>query len=124
MIVRLTVHDNDFTEQLENFASKLFSLLLENTRGNSDIRDELFQLLASPSVEKVSQSDHQFASAIIATAFNSYLTQKFEKHVISWNAVEYMKENFSVDFFESFSEKWENGESVYVFTNSWAWLSQ
>lgn len=130
MIIKITVRDNDFTQILERFATKLFDRLYFGSEPKSDnideeiasyrAKEELRRLLNPNITEKLSQDEKAVIRAAVGTEWWKFVeTLSKEEHT-----KEYLRKNFLVSISERFTERWENGESVYFFTMSQKWISQ
>lgn len=130
MIIKITVKDNDFTQILERFATELFDRLYFGFEPKSDNIDEIVasyraekelqRLLNSNIKEKLSQDEKAVIKANVVTEWWKFVeTLNKEEHT-----KEYLRKNFLVSISERFTERWENGESVYFFTMSQKWISQ
>ena len=135
MILRITVGDNDFTEELEQFAEDLE--LFEYTRKCAvDMSsDELYDYIKS--LDRFRELFYQTEKYTPELA--SELCEFIKKHWEIWvhssmkdhpwwsdddkiRIREYLIRDFSVKFQKSLTPKWENGEVVYIccgYHNRW-----
>jgi hypothetical protein len=136
MILRITVNDNDFTEELEEFASDLDmyeyirKLSVEGCSG-----DALYDYIKA--VERFRELFYQTEKYTPKLA--DELCEHIKKNWTLWvNSVmkdhewwddedkvrirEYLIRDFKVTFQKSLAPKWENGEVVYIccgYHNRW-----
>jgi len=131
MILRITVGDNDFTEELEQFAKdpEGTAYLLkvckpENIRLTQDEKLALFEradrfrelfyntdkytpALATELCDLVKQNWENFVNHVMAD--HPWWTPEDAKRIR-----EYLIRDFKVKFQKSLTPKWENGEVVYI----------
>jgi hypothetical protein len=139
MILRITVGDNDFTEELEQFAEDPVGMTyffkaarLDNELLTQDEKlelgkrltrcEELFYRidkytpeLASELCEMVKQNWENFVNYIMCD--HDYWTEEDSKRIR-----DYLIRDFKVKFQKSLTPKWENGEVVYIccgYHNRW-----
>jgi hypothetical protein len=131
MILRITVGDNDFTEELEQFARDiegsayiLKACKLENTALTQDEKFALFKRadrfrelfyntdkytpeLAAELCELVRQNWENFVNYIMCD--HDWWDEAEAKRIKG-----YLIRDFKVKFQKSLTPKWENGEVVYI----------
>jgi hypothetical protein len=131
MILRITVGDNDFTEELEQFANDPECIAYlhkvckpENTTLTQDEKIELFERtdrfrelfyntekytpeLATELCELVKQNWENFVNHVMKDHDHWSDTDKIRLR-------EYLIRDFKVKFQKSLTPKWENGEVVYI----------
>lgn len=131
MILRITVGDNDFTQELEQFANDpegsaylLKACKLENKELTQDEKIELFKRadrfrdlfymtdkytpeLAKELCDMVRQNWENFVNYIMCD--HDYWDEADAKRIR-----EYLIRDFKVKFQKSLTPKWENGEVVYI----------
>ena len=139
MIIRITVNDNDFTEELEQFAKDpggaaylLEACKHENTKLTQDKKLALFKdaerfrdlfyntdkytpALAGELCERVRENWENFINYVMK--YHDYLDDTDKIRII-----EYLIRDFKVEFQNSLTPKWENGEVVYIccgYPNKW-----
>ncbi len=139
MILRITVGDNDFTEELEQFASDIEGTAyvmkaarLDNDSLTQDEKLALFERLekfrklfynidkytpelAAELCEMVKQNWEIFVNDIMCD--HDWWSPEDAKRI-----KEYLIRDFKVKFQKSLSPKWENGEVVYIccgYHNRW-----
>jgi hypothetical protein len=136
MILKITVGDNDFTEELENFASDLdlyaytHKLSYENTsidalydhiRSLDRFRELFYQTdtytpeLAAELCEKIKQHWELWVKHCMKN--KDWWTVEEAERIKS-----YLIRDFKVKFQKSLTPKWENGEVVYIccgYPNRW-----
>lgn len=127
MILRITVSDNDFTQELEEFADDLE--LFEYTRKKAaDLSsDELYDYIKR--LDRFRELFYQTEKYTpeLATELCGLIKQHWEIWVNTcmkdhpWWSVEdakrireYLIRDFDVKFKKSLTPKWENGEVVYI----------
>lgn len=130
MIIRLTVNDNDFTQELEKFADSLFMKMLEidcaedaslEEKLNAHKRwEEVFRLLNPNVTTQLGKEDKIFLKAALVLKWHKFV-DTLQK---SDHTKKYLKDNFSVSFSFQFKDQWENGEVLYYFTTAQKWLTQ
>lgn len=131
MILRITVGDNDFTQELEQFANDpegaaylLKMCKPENTELTQDEKIELFLRadrfrdlfymtekytpeLAAELCEMIKQNWENFVNHVMAD--HPWWDEEESKRIR-----EYLIRDFKVKFQKSLTPKWENGEVVYI----------
>lgn len=139
MILRITVGDNDFTEELEQFANDvegsayvMKAARLDNPALTQDEKLALFKRmdrfrelfyrtdkytpeLAAELCEMVKQNWEIFVNNIMCD--HDYWDEEDAKRIKS-----YLIRDFKVKFQKSLTPKWQNGEVVYVccgYPNRW-----
>jgi hypothetical protein len=135
MILRITVKDNDFTEELEQFANDLE--LFEYTRNKASelSSDELYKYIKDKerfrelfyNTEKYTPELVAELCEIVKQNWELWVNNCMKDH--PWWSVddakhtrEYLILNFDVKFRKSLTPKWENGEVVYIccgYHNRW-----
>ena len=131
MILRITVGDNDFTEELEQFARDiegnayiLKACKLENTALTQDEKFALFKR-ADRFRELFYNTDKytpELAAELCELVRQNW--ENFVNHIMCdhdwWDEAEakrikgYLIRDFKVKFQKSLTPKWENGEVVYI----------
>ena len=135
MIIRITVGDNDFTEELEQFASDLE--LFEYTRRKAEdmTSDELYNYIKDKERFRELFYNTEKYTPELATELCDYIKKHWEFWVNDcmkdhdwWDEAdakrvrEYLIRDFKVKFQKSLTPKWENGEVVYIccgYHNRW-----
>ena len=131
MILRITVNDNDFTEELEKFAEDLEgstyvlkAAKLENTSLNQDEKLELFERMER--FRELFYNTEKYTSELAAELCELVRQnwENFVNHVMDdhdwWDEEDkirirkYLIRDFKVKFQKSLTPKWENGEVVYI----------
>ena len=131
MILRITVGDNDFTQELEQFANDpegsaylLKSCKPENDKLTQDEKIELFKRadrfrdlfymtdkytpeLAAELCEMIKQNWENFVNYVMTD--HPWWDEADAKRIR-----EYLIRDFKVKFQKSLTPKWENGEVVYI----------
>lgn len=136
MILRITVGDNDFTEELEQFASDIelyeytrkiepddmnIDTLYEHLKGNERFR-ELFY-----NIDRYTPELADELCSLVRHRWELWVNNCMKNHDY-WDEKEaarvkrYLIRDFKVKFQKSFTPKWENGEVVYIccgYYNRW-----
>ena len=139
MILRITVGDNDFTEELEQFANDpegaVYFLKAAKSASELMTQDEKIELyrrmerfrelfyntekytpeLAAELCDLVKQNWENFVNYVMAD--HPWWTPEDAKRIR-----EYLIRDFKVKFQKSLTPKWENGEVVYIccgYHNRW-----
>lgn len=130
MIIRLTVNDNDFTQEIEKFADDLFMKMLEidcaedaslTEKLNAHKRwEEVFRLLNPNITTQLSKEDKIFLKAVLVLKWHKFVDTLPK----SDHTKKYLKDNFNVRVSFQFKDQWENGEVLYYFTTAQKWLTQ
>ena len=135
MILRITVGDNDFTQELEQFAEDIELFEYSRMRALDMSGDELYDYIKSQKRfrELFYQTDKytpELASelcTIIKNRWETWVNNCMKDHPW-WSADdakrirEYLIRDFKVKFQKSLTPKWENGEVVYIccgYPNRW-----
>lgn len=117
MIIKMTVTDNDFTSRIKNFASRFRSLRFDKVNILLETNnDELRKMII-----KNAMIDELFSPFIVASDISDFKEKVCSVVKDCFKRFEldpYLLERFSVEVLDTFTEKWENGEMVYLFTNS------
>lgn len=125
MIIKITIHDNDYYNLLLGFASKIKLGLYpvafdENEKGKFSEKeyskycleyfkkDRKYVEILSKESHKLSSEDKEFIQDVIREGWNKYIDNE-----------EYFVKNFEVHVVDSVSDKWENGEVLYIFPSSY-----
>ena len=130
MIIKLTVHDNDFTERVEIFAQDLFSKIYwyDEQKENETIEDKLEEINLKNKIQslmneqnQLSKEDKKFICDLVKKLWEQYIDNEkyYQPHT-----KDYLKNNFRVNISYNFKDKWENGENVYYFTAQKVSLTQ
>lgn len=136
MIIRFTIHDNDFSDALKLFARQFYSKIVcrpisvNATTGETiTMRKELnrwIELLHDPD-ELLTPEDKEFVCNCVRIAWNDF-ADKVDQTYYSIPGLKctrkYFKENFDVEIVDSFQELWENGEVCYYFTTAQIFIIQ
>ncbi len=135
MILRITVNDNDFTQELEEFADDLELFEYTRKKATEMSSDELYDYIKS--LDRFRELFYQTEKYTpeIAAELCDLLKQHWELWVNNcmkdhswWSAEdakhirEYLIRDFRVKFQKSLTPKWENGEVVYIccgYHNRW-----
>lgn len=127
MILRITVNDNDFTQELEKFADNLELLDYTCKKAAKLSSDELYNYIKrSDHFKKLFYQTEKYTPKLTAELCN-LIKQHWEIWVNDcmedhpwWSAEdakrvrEYLIKNFKIKAKKSLTPKWENGEAVYI----------
>ena len=131
MILRITVNDNDFTEELEQFAKDpegaaylLKACKIENTSLTQDEKLDLFNRADRFRelfyyVDKYTPEITTELCEMVKKNWENYVNYVMPDHEW-WNEDDkirirkYLIRDFKVKFQKSLTPKWENGEVVYI----------
>lgn len=127
MILRITVSDNDFTEELEQFAEDLELFEYTRKKATELSSDELYDYIKR--LDRFRELFYQTEKYTpeLAAELCDLVKQHWELWVNNcmkdhpwWSAEEakqtreYLIKDFDVKFKKSLTPKWENGEVVYI----------
>lgn len=133
MIIRLTVKDNDFSEQIEeymkNFILYIRELMPEQDLGDNPIfedvyawrlRDKRISAIFNPNITSVlTQKDKVFIINQVKKTFGFFCENRFDT-----DTAEYLKKRVDVRVLSRMEDKWENGEVFYWFQHSNKFINQ
>lgn len=127
MIIKLTVHDNDFSDWLVSYAKQMF-YYRRNTKPVSEMtieekaaevdrilaHDDIFKMVNPNTDEKITNEK--------ATKIIKYIREEFEVFLINKkvgeSTREYLLRELTITIQKSFTDRWENGEAIYWFQHS------
>jgi hypothetical protein len=127
MILRITVSDNDFTQELEEFADDLELFEYTRKKATELSSDELYNYIKR--LDRFRELFYQTEKYTpeLATELCDLIKQHWEIWVNNcmkdhpWWSVEeakqireYLIRDFNVKFKKNLTPKWENGEVVYI----------
>lgn len=127
MILRITVSDNDFTQELEEFADDLELFEYTRKKATEMSSDDLYNYIKS--LDRFRELFYQTEKYTpeLAAELCDLIKQHWELWVNNcmkdhpwWSAEdakrirEYLIRDFNVKFKKSLTPKWENGEVVYI----------
>lgn len=138
MIIKMTVHDNDFTEKIENFCKNLLADILLGEAENYDemTLEEQFnwwkqhtriQTLMNPNNDDSLTHSQRF---IICEEVKKLWYKYVDSHRMSdstndeSHVKQYLKKAFRVQINYQMTDRWENGETVYYFTTNQKFITQ
>ena len=127
MIIRLTVEDNDFTEQIErymkNFVLYIREMMPEQDLGENPtfeevyawrLRDKRINGIMNPNITSVlTNKDKTFIINQVKKTFGTFCDNRFDE-----NTAEYLKKKLNVRVLTRMEDKWENGEAFYWFQHA------
>jgi hypothetical protein len=127
MILRITVSDNDFTQELEEFADDLELFDYTRKKATEMSSDDLYNYIKSlDRFRELFYQTEKYTPELIAELCD-LIKQHWELWVNNcmkdhpwWSAEdakrirEYLIRDFDVKFKKSLTPKWENGEVVYI----------
>lgn len=125
MIIKLTLHDNDFAELLENFGKKISNGLVGPYVIPKTHTDEYYKYLLEEdnrrrkaisllqkSFDESSEEDRFQLAVVIHSAWNDFIKYYDQR--------EYLMTSFDCEIVPSIPDKWANGEDVYVISTSYS----
>ena len=125
MVVRVDYKDNDLQSNLENFFKqfrfKNYYAYSHDLQVEDDLEkwkvtrvemEDLFEEVIYKS-DSISDENVLKFSEYVRKSILSYL-----RDLVSNETFEYLDKNISVSVLSTFSEKWENDEVIYYFTNA------
>lgn len=138
MIIRMTVGDNDFTQEIESFTKSLLSDLLcgvdeeynglvdiESKRRFLDRRDQIRSLLNPNNGTNLSKFDRKQICEEVKHLWIRHVRHRVTASArISDVPGAYLIAHFKVSVIYQMTDKWENGEVVYFFTTNNKFISQ
>lgn len=130
MIIRLSVNDNDYTEELEKFALSLNNLIrflkyptnasLEEMEQAIERKEKIDQILNQDTLKKyVTFKEISWLENVVVDAWKEYLLK-----YVDANEGRYIYDALEVDIRYYFVESDENGEAVYYFTKTGRFITQ
>lgn len=115
MILRVTVNDNDFSLKIKNILENIKTYIYDYfIRNNVDFDTyRKFNLLINPNVSiNITDAGKQFVLDIITKVFKSVI-----QRVETDNNIEYYEKHLDIRIVDCYTDKWENGEVLYYFSN-------
>lgn len=127
MIIRLSVNDNDFTQQIEpyvkNFVCYIRELMPEQDLGENPtfeevyawrLRDKRINGIMNPNITAtLTDKDKKYIVQQVKNTFATYCDNHFDT-----DTSEYLKKNLNVKVLNRIEDKWENGEALYWFQHA------
>lgn len=127
MIIRLSVNDNDFTQQIEpyvkNFVCYIRELMPEQNLGENSTFEEVYnwrkkdkeinRLMNPNSSVVLTDKDKKFIVDQVKRTFGVYCDNHFDE-----DTANYLKKGLNVKVLTRIEDKWENGEAVYWFQHA------
>lgn len=127
MILRITVSDNDFTQELEEFADDLELFEYTRSKASEMTSDELYDYIKKKdrfrelfyNTMKYTPELAEELCELIKKHWELWVNNSMKDHEW-WNDEdkvrirEYLIRDFKVKFQKSLTPKWENGEVVYI----------
>lgn len=127
MIIRLSVNDNDFTQQIEpyvkNFVCYIRELMPEQDLGENPTFEEVYnwrqrdkeinRLMNPNSSVVLTDKDKRVIVSQIKRTFEVYCDNHFDK-----DTANYLKKGLNVKVLTRIEDKWENGEAIYWFQHA------
>lgn len=143
MIIRFTIHDNNFSDVLKSFAIQFYSKVIFRDIKDDVTTEEIFeeelrrhrelkrwQQLLCDHDQLLAPEDKEFVCNCIRTAWNDFV-DKVDMTLYDQYDIEdiehtrkYFKENFEVEVVDGFREMWENSEVCYYFTTAQMFIIQ
>lgn len=125
MIIRLSVKDNDFQEVLEKYLSRFFlnieqtrEVTIENVCDEWDIHKKINDILNPNNAHILTSEDKVFLKNQIKDSFSFWCKNRYPEEE------EYLSKNLTIQFLDSMTDKWENGEACYWFQHSGTVITQ
>ena len=127
MIIRLSVNDNDFTQQIEpyvkNFVCYIRELMPEQDLGENPTFEEVYnwrqrdkeinRLMNPNSSVVLTDKEKRVIVSQIKRTFGVYCDNHFDK-----DTANYLKKGLNVKVLTRIEDKWENGEAIYWFQHA------
>ena len=127
MIIRLSVNDNDFTQQIEpyvkNFVCYIRELMPEQDLGENPTFEEVYnwrqrdkeinRLMNPNSSVVLTDKDKKVIVSQIKRTFGVYCDNHFDK-----DTANYLKKELNIKVLTRIEDKWENGEAIYWFQHA------
>ena len=127
MIIRLSVNDNDFTQQIEpyvkNFVCYIRELMPEQNLGENFTFEEVYnwlkkdkeinRLMNPNSSVVLTDKDKKFIVDQVKRTFGVYCDNHFDE-----DTANYLKKGLNVKVLTRIEDKWENGEAIYWFQHA------
>ena len=132
MIIRMTLNDNDFTQEIERFAKNLFDRLYwrkdvsfyDNDYNKwyqaHKVQEELQRLLNPNITDSLTDEDKTAIKAKVFLEWWDFVDGLNFKE----DTKKYLKKDFECSISYNFKDKWENGEVVYYFTTNQKYITQ
>lgn len=132
MIIRMTLNDNDFTQEIERFAKNLFDRLYwakDASFYDNDYskwyqvykaQEELQKLLNPNITDSLTDEDKITIKAKVFLEWWDFVDGLNFKE----DTKKYLKKDFECSISYDFKDKWENGEVVYYFTTNQKYITQ
>jgi hypothetical protein len=132
MIIRLTVHDNDFSGHLEKFATNLYSklsLVTDRIIASTDDKDLMIQEhhnwqrtwdLFNPNITteaNLTEDDKLWLVERITLCLALWVNQRVKDGLMEEDEALSI-EDLEVTIGYDFKDMWENGEAVYYFSTA------
>ena len=127
MILRITVRDNDFMQELEEFADDLELFEYTRTKASEMTADELYDYIKNKERFRELFYHTEKYTPELASELCQLVKQNWELWVNNcmkdhpwWSDEDakhtraYLITNFDIKFQKSLTPKWENGEVVYI----------
>lgn len=130
MIIRLSVNDNDYTEELEKFALSLNNLLrflkyptdasLKEMEQAIERKEKIDQILNQDTLKKYATfKEISWLENVVVDAWKEYLLK-----YVDANEGRHIYDALEVDIRYYFVESDENGEAIYYFTKTGRFITQ
>lgn len=127
MIIRITVNDNDFTEQIEkymkNFVLYIREMMPEQDLGENPsfedvyawrLRDKRINGIMNPNITaSLTEKDKKYIVQQVHKTFGVFCDNHFGKDM-----ADYLKKKLNVKVLSRMEDKWENGEVFYWFQHA------
>lgn len=138
MIIKMTVHDNDFTEEIEKFCKDLWENLYfgkDDNYENMTLKEKVqwwreyddFRDMLNPNNDDIlTTSQRRLVCDHVKELWIKYVnTHRVDDSSSDEDHTKkYLKKNFKVQVNYQMSDRWENGEVVYYFTTNQKFITQ
>ena len=124
MIIKFTVHDNDFDYMISPFISDLYMKIVYGIEPSNPSDDfyvkayktqKKFSALLNPNSDIVlTEENKKDIIERIKEVFGDYLNRRTDDK----GTIDYLMNNLEVEFLKFFEDKWENGEAYYWLQHS------
>ncbi len=127
MIIKVTVHDNDFYYKIMHFMDCMWTVICDESTSTDERVEEY--LKRDKILEYVNPNYNTKFTPEIKEEIINYLKSQFDRFLdikcnMFGDTMELLRNNFSVTIQKSFTDKDENGEAFYWFQHSGAIINQ
>lgn len=127
MIIKFTVHDNDFKFLIDKFFNKFLLRLLDIKINKDDFEEmskwienykKINEILNPNNNKKLTLEDKELIITKIKESFSEFIKENKP------DSFKYLTENVEVSIINSMTDRWENGEVWYWFQHSNSFINQ